>query len=184
MVAFRTVAKKGQQKQQRREKAYGERCLKVLPTGGQIGIVGHSRGVSSSVGVEASHRATAGGQGPRADHCSHQSQQLCRLRDSLALRRCRPLSLTWKPTKMAEVVQMFLFLYKSKYRRKASARASAVALVCTLLVLASAANAYSNLAEPSCDFDSCVNGACVNDSCLCHEGWQGPACQYCGGKIR
>lgn len=33
-------------------------------------------------------------------------------------RRRRPLSLTWKPTKMAEIVQMFLFLYKSKYRRK------------------------------------------------------------------
>ena len=33
-------------------------------------------------------------------------------------RRRRPLSLTWKPIKMAEIVQMFLFLYKSKYRRK------------------------------------------------------------------
>lgn len=35
-----------------------------------------------------------------------------------SVRRRRPLSLTWKPTKMAEIVQMFLFLYKSKYRRK------------------------------------------------------------------
>lgn len=35
-----------------------------------------------------------------------------------SVRPLRPLSLTWKPIKMAEIVHMFLFLYKSKYRRK------------------------------------------------------------------
>lgn len=35
-----------------------------------------------------------------------------------SVRPLRPLSLTWKPTKMAEIAHMFFFLYKSKYRRK------------------------------------------------------------------
>lgn len=41
-----------------------------------------------------------------------------------SVRPLRPLSLTWKPIKMAEIVHMFLFLYKSKYRRKGQWRRS------------------------------------------------------------
>lgn len=40
------------------------------------------------------------------------------------MRPLRPLSLTWKPIKMAEIAHTFLFLYKSKYRRKAQWRRS------------------------------------------------------------
>ncbi|XP_043480588.1 attractin isoform X2 [Leptopilina heterotoma] len=94
---------------------------------------------------------------------------------------------------MAEVMQMFLFLFKSKYRRKSLLRnyKGNNVLSCALLwlviiwasVLHCAVNATSTSDSP-CDLDSCVNGACVNGSCICHEGWQGPACQYCGGKVR
>lgn len=30
----------------------------------------------------------------------------------------------------------------------------------------------------------CVNGECINGTCICRDGWQGPFCQFCGGKIR
>lgn len=120
---------------------------------------------------------------------------------SRPVRRRRPLSLTWKPIKMAEVVQMFLFLYKSKYRRKGQCREVVrdqcgviavpwpilwAALVCWVVhVTAAASTSSSSLTtDTSCDTDSCVNGGCVNGTCMCHEGWQGTACQFCGGKVR
>ncbi|XP_012270635.1 attractin-like protein 1 isoform X2 [Orussus abietinus] len=92
---------------------------------------------------------------------------------------------------MAEVVQMFLFLFKSKYRRKRLPDAEAdgaVALLCAIAWFAiwagAISGAASSAAEQSCELVNCVNGDCVNGSCICHEGWQGPACQYCGGKVR
>ncbi|XP_015604179.1 attractin isoform X2 [Cephus cinctus] len=94
---------------------------------------------------------------------------------------------------MAEVVQMFLFLFKSKYRRKELFRedrhegglACAIfwAVIIWAVVLQGARSASSG-SESTCDLDSCINGDCVNGSCVCHEGWQGPSCQYCGGKVR
>lgn len=117
------------------------------------------------------------------------------------VRRRRPLSLTWKPIKMAEVVQMFLFLYKSKYRRKGQCREVVrdqcgviavpwpilwAALICWVVhVTAAASSSSSSLTtDTTCDTDSCVNGDCVNGTCVCHEGWQGSACQFCGGKVK
>ncbi|XP_066586444.1 attractin-like protein 1 isoform X2 [Prorops nasuta] len=100
---------------------------------------------------------------------------------------------------MAEVVQMFLFLYKSKYRRKGPYREVAqhffvaaplwpflwAALICWLLHITAASSSLSQPAtEASCDNENCINGDCVNGSCVCHEGWQGSACQFCGGKVR
>ncbi|KAJ1523050.1 hypothetical protein ONE63_002178 [Megalurothrips usitatus] len=36
----------------------------------------------------------------------------------------------------------------------------------------------------NCSDVQCVNGECVNGTCVCNEGWQGSACQFCGGKVR
>ncbi|KAG7200810.1 hypothetical protein KM043_003181 [Ampulex compressa] len=101
---------------------------------------------------------------------------------------------------MAEAVQMFLFLYKSKYRRKGQCRevvreqcgATAVpwpilwaVIVCWAVHLTAAASSSSpTAAEAACEPESCVNGDCLNGTCVCHEGWQGSACQFCGGKVR
>lgn len=31
----------------------------------------------------------------------------------------------------------------------------------------------------------CLNGGvCKNGTCACKDGWQGPECQFCGGKVR
>jgi attractin len=30
----------------------------------------------------------------------------------------------------------------------------------------------------------CINGYCANGTCHCYDGWQGPNCQFCGGKVR
>ncbi|KAI4474124.1 hypothetical protein M0802_015773 [Mischocyttarus mexicanus] len=118
---------------------------------------------------------------------------------------------------MAEIVQMFLFLYKSKYRRKRrrpigrrqhqleltkrfkqqfSGGITVVpclappfwwaALFCCWLLQLSVATSSSSTTtttEPSCDTETCINGDCVNGTCFCREGWQGPACQFCGGKF-
>ncbi|GBP16939.1 Attractin-like protein 1 [Eumeta japonica] len=35
-----------------------------------------------------------------------------------------------------------------------------------------------------CSGENCLNGECRNETCVCDEGWQGPECQYCGGKIK
>lgn len=103
---------------------------------------------------------------------------------------------------MAEAVQMFLFLYKSKYRRKEGQCRVVVrdqcgviavpwpilwaVLICWVVhVTAAASSSSSSLtADTTCDTESCVNGDCVNGTCVCHEGWQGTACQFCGGKVR
>ncbi|XP_046435096.1 attractin-like protein 1 isoform X1 [Neodiprion pinetum] len=99
---------------------------------------------------------------------------------------------------MAEAVQMFLFLFKSKYRRKVDDTSSpdsasligSVPWVLWIVVLsaiirkASGAVTLDETITSVCSLDSCVNGDCANGTCLCHEGWQGPACQYCGGKVR
>lgn len=81
---------------------------------------------------------------------------------------------------MLEVLQMFLFLFKSKYRRKLNI---ALHITCsTILVLGTSCT----FANAKCG-DTIVcsgNGVCKNDTCVCFDGWQGAECQYCGGKVR
>jgi hypothetical protein len=79
--------------------------------------------------------------------------------------------------KMLEILQMFLFLFKSKYRRKCHLWQ---AVCCAVLVL----NVCS-LVRAKCSDTSCSgNGVCKNETCVCYDGWQGPQCQFCGGKVR
>lgn len=101
---------------------------------------------------------------------------------------------------MAELVQMFLFLYKSKYRRKQLSHYDNKlkyniifpllwAIILWILLLGSITTASSSSApepssSPGCTLDNCLNGDCINGSCVCHDGWQGTACQYCSGKIK
>ncbi|XP_067935184.1 attractin-like [Watersipora subatra] len=36
-----------------------------------------------------------------------------------------------------------------------------------------------------CKIGQCENdGVCVNETCVCHEGWTGPLCQFCDGRFR
>ncbi|XP_044007084.1 attractin-like protein 1 isoform X2 [Aphidius gifuensis] len=110
---------------------------------------------------------------------------------------------------MAEVVQMFLFLFKSKYRRKYLSHYDNISkyiitypllwAVIVLLILfgvittttaasssssSSSSSTTSGLEIISCTLDNCINGDCVNGSCICHDGWQGSACQHCSGKVK
>ncbi|KAI8423017.1 hypothetical protein MSG28_014105 [Choristoneura fumiferana] len=78
---------------------------------------------------------------------------------------------------MVESLQMFLFLFKSKYRRKFSWFSP---FLCSVLIVL----LFCNDALAKCSDHSCLNGACQNETCLCLEGWQGPECQYCGGKVK
>ncbi|KAJ0170733.1 hypothetical protein K1T71_013505 [Dendrolimus kikuchii] len=77
---------------------------------------------------------------------------------------------------MVESLQMFLFLFKSKYRRKCSWFSP---FLCSVLIVL----LFCQGALMKCGDHNCINGACKNDSCVCYEGWQGPECQYCGGKV-
>lgn len=77
---------------------------------------------------------------------------------------------------MVESLQMFLFLFKSKYRRKYSWFSP---FLCSVLIVL----LFCNIVLSGC-IDSCINGVCMNETCVCFEGWQGPECQYCGGKIK
>lgn len=75
---------------------------------------------------------------------------------------------------------MFLFLFKSKYRRKLGDIWPLILCVLVLVVT------VSTLAAAKCtDSLNCGgNGVCKNETCVCYDGWQGPQCQFCGGKIR
>ncbi|XP_055371628.1 attractin-like protein 1 [Condylostylus longicornis] len=81
--------------------------------------------------------------------------------------------------------KMFNYYYKSikikfnaKYRRKLYI--SLQILSTLLLCLICKVNAFN------CTSDiNCMNGGtCRNSVCICPDGWQGPDCQFCGGKIR
>lgn len=80
--------------------------------------------------------------------------------------------------KMAPDMQMFLFLFKSKYRRKLSCHEMLswfiIAFLCVINVISGS----------KCIESQCVNGMCVNGTCQCYDGWQGTNCQFCGGKVR
>ncbi|XP_018329605.1 attractin isoform X2 [Agrilus planipennis] len=81
---------------------------------------------------------------------------------------------------MIEVLQMFLFLFKSKYRRKYNVTWSVN--LCTFLYL----GYILLLVESKCqDSSNCSdNGVCKNNTCVCYDGWKGSHCQYCSGKVR
>ncbi|XP_060806928.1 attractin-like protein 1 [Amyelois transitella] len=78
---------------------------------------------------------------------------------------------------MVESLQMFLFLFKSKYRRKWSWFSP---FLCSVLIVL----LFCNGILSRCSDHNCLNGACKNETCICYEGWQGPECQYCGGKVK
>ncbi|XP_026729048.1 attractin isoform X2 [Trichoplusia ni] len=77
---------------------------------------------------------------------------------------------------MVESLQMFLFLFKSKYRRKCSWFSP---FLCSVLIVL----LFCDGVLSKCSEQNCVNGVCKGDLCVCYEGWQGPECQYCGGKV-
>ncbi|XP_075986536.1 attractin-like protein dsd isoform X2 [Anticarsia gemmatalis] len=77
---------------------------------------------------------------------------------------------------MVESLQMFLFLFKSKYRRKCSWFSP---FLCSVLIVL----LFCDGVLSKCSDHNCLNGVCKNDMCVCYEGWQGPECQYCGGKV-
>ncbi|XP_046973176.1 attractin [Vanessa cardui] len=78
---------------------------------------------------------------------------------------------------MVESLQMFLFLFKSKYRRKWSWFSP---FLCSVLIVL----LFCHGVLAKCSDHNCLNGVCKNDTCVCYEGWQGPQCQHCGGKIK
>ncbi|XP_072933991.1 attractin-like protein 1 [Epargyreus clarus] len=78
---------------------------------------------------------------------------------------------------MVESLQMFLFLFKSKYRRKWSWFSP---FLCSVLIVL----LFCDGVLSRCSDHNCLNGVCKNDTCVCIEGWQGPECQHCGGKIK
>lgn len=81
---------------------------------------------------------------------------------------------------MIEILQMFLFLFKSKYRRKCYFRK----VLISGLVFFGALSLVSKVSA-KCDNSNCNgNGVCKNESCMCYDGWQGAQCQFCGGKVR
>lgn len=80
-------------------------------------------------------------------------------------------------SKMVESLQMFLFLFKSKYRRKFSWFSP---FLCSVLIVL----LFCDGVLSRCSDHNCINGVCKNDTCVCYEGWQGPECQHCGGKVK
>ncbi|XP_068625483.1 attractin-like protein 1 [Battus philenor] len=78
---------------------------------------------------------------------------------------------------MVESLQMFLFLFKSKYRRKYSWFSP---FLCSVLIVL----LFCHDVLSRCSEHNCINGECKNETCVCFEGWQGPECQHCGGKIK
>lgn len=92
----------------------------------------------------------------------------------------RFLSLTYNGvSNMIEILQMFLFLFKSKYRRKCCVQW--ILEFCFVLgALTLMSDVSAKCTETSCG----SNGVCKNDTCVCSDGWQGAQCQFCGGKVR
>ncbi|XP_065349257.1 attractin-like protein 1 isoform X2 [Cloeon dipterum] len=72
---------------------------------------------------------------------------------------------------------LLLFMSKSKYRRKDCWWT----LGCLLMALLAAVDGLHGAGKCGTE---CVNGFCANGTCNCYDGWQGPNCQFCGGKVR
>lgn len=69
--------------------------------------------------------------------------------------------------------------FNSKYRRK-----YLYLLILVLFHVCSSSlarvTAYNCTAAGGCQ----NNGSCKEGQCICADGWQGPECQFCGGKVR
>ena len=93
---------------------------------------------------------------------------------------------------------MFLFLFKTKYRRKRWS-SPVENLLCVIIVMSCMSRTSSSsgpeagvvLGERSI-CDSCYNGDCLPTTtaqgetykCQCWEGWRGDKCHLCGGKVK
>lgn len=72
-------------------------------------------------------------------------------------------------------------IFNAKYRRKCL-------LLLLLLIFHGCFSELSRVSAFNCTVQGnhCQNeGQCQKDGqCLCADGWQGPECQFCGGKVR
>ncbi|XP_030564001.1 attractin-like protein 1 [Drosophila novamexicana] len=68
--------------------------------------------------------------------------------------------------------------FNAKYRRKCL-------LLLSLLLFHGCFSGLHSASAYNCTTNPCQNdGQCLDGQCICAEGWQGPACQFCGGKVR
>ncbi|XP_017848030.1 attractin-like protein 1 isoform X2 [Drosophila busckii] len=68
--------------------------------------------------------------------------------------------------------------FNTKYRRKCL-------LLLSLLLFHGCFSGLHSASAYNCTTNPCQNeGQCVEGQCICADGWQGPACQFCGGKVR
>lgn len=68
--------------------------------------------------------------------------------------------------------------FNAKYRRKCL-------LLLSLLLFHGCFSGLHSASAYNCTTNPCQNdGQCLDGQCICADGWQGPACQFCGGKVR
>jgi len=68
--------------------------------------------------------------------------------------------------------------FNAKYRRKCF-------LLLSLLLFHGCFSGLHSASAYNCTTNPCQNeGQCLDGQCICADGWQGPACQFCGGKVR
>lgn len=68
--------------------------------------------------------------------------------------------------------------FNAKYRRKCL-------LLLSLLLFHGCFSGLHSASAYNCNTNPCQNdGQCLDGQCICADGWQGPACQFCGGKVR
>ncbi|XP_073969504.1 attractin-like protein dsd isoform X2 [Rhodnius prolixus] len=87
---------------------------------------------------------------------------------------------------MSPYVQMFLFLFKSKYRRKSYNKViinnnNNYFFLYLVIIYTSV---FNIVCSTKCSDLKCINGECVNGTCVCFDGWRGPSCQSCTGKVK
>lgn len=81
---------------------------------------------------------------------------------------------------------MFLFLFKSKYRRKSYNKViinnnNNYFFLYLVIIYTSV---FNIVCSTKCSDLKCINGECVNGTCVCFDGWRGPSCQSCTGKVK
>lgn len=68
--------------------------------------------------------------------------------------------------------------FNAKYRRKCL-------FLLSLLLFHGCFSGLHSASAYNCTTNPCQNdGQCLDGQCICADGWQGPACQFCGGKVR
>lgn len=78
---------------------------------------------------------------------------------------------------MSGYLNTLLSFVQCKYRQKCSNDILFLIVIYSSVYLVFSYNS-------KCKDLQCVNGECINGTCICQDGWQGPYCQFCGGKIR